>query len=228
MTALTALVPAAILTGNAALFYRRLATLRRRAALPRDWTSDLSVDRYRPMFRLLDAADTRFLLSQPGGTPDLVNRLRRQRCQVFRGYLRSLERDFQSASDALMMLMIHAQSDRRDILRALAGSRIKFTIGMVRVRCRLALYRWNMGSEPIANLVGLFEGLQLELLALLPLLQHPGLLEIAGLHKNQRRRVDVPAKCRRNLLRRERRHFGFQIALPAERAVKAFEPHQFP
>jgi hypothetical protein len=133
-----------------------------------DWVLDLSVDRYRPMFRLLEQEDIRFLRSQPGATPALVRRLRRQRCQVFRGYLRSLEHDFHVASEALMLVAVQSQWDRRDVIRSLVDSRVKFAIGIFRVRCKLLLYRWDVGHDSVARLVGLFEGLQLELLALAP------------------------------------------------------------
>jgi hypothetical protein len=120
------------------------------------------------MFRLLEEDDIRFLRSQPGATPALVRRLRRQRYQVFRGYLQSLERDFLLAFEALMLVMVHSQTDRRDIVRALIASRVKFSAGVFRVRCRLFLYRWDVGQDSVAHLVSLFEGLQLELLALVP------------------------------------------------------------
>jgi hypothetical protein len=116
------------------------------------------------MFRLLGERDMRFLLSQPGATPGLVRRVRRQRCQIFRGYLRCLERDFRLTCDALTMVMVQSQCERRDILRTVATSRVKFFFGMLRVRYRLLLYRWNVGREPVAQLVRLFEGVQLELI----------------------------------------------------------------
>jgi len=160
--------PAVVLIAVCILEHRQIAAFRRRLAVPLNWTPEFSVDRYRPMFRLLEDDDIRFLRSQPGATPALVKRLRRQRYQVFRGYLRSLESDFRQAVDGLTMVMLHSPSDRRDIARALIVSRVKFSIGVFRVRCRLSLYRWNVGHEPVAHLVSLFEGLQLELLALAP------------------------------------------------------------
>ena len=46
------------------------------------------------------------------------------------------------------------------------------------------------------------------------LLQHCGLFEIACFHDRQRRRVDMTAEGGGNLLRRERRHLGFQRLIP--------------
>jgi len=167
-TLVALLTPTLIVIGVSILALRRIASLKRRPSLPADWIADLSVDRYQPMYRLLDEDDIRFLRSQPGATPALMKRLRRQRCQLFRGYLHSLERDFHAASEALMLLLLESPSDRRDAIRALLASRVKFALGIFRVRCRLQLYRWNVGRESVAPLVSLFEGLQLELLALLP------------------------------------------------------------
>jgi hypothetical protein len=147
--------------------YRRIAALRR-ATYPIEWALELSPDRYRPMFRLLAEDDFRFLCSQPGGSQALIDSLRRQRAIIFHGYLRCLERDFQVAFRALFYLMVQSPADRRDIARALMVSRLKFTTSIFLVRCRLTMYRWNVGREPVANLLRLFEGLQLELLALSP------------------------------------------------------------
>src|ERR1019366_1983053 len=46
------------------------------------------------------------------------------------------------------------------------------------------------------------------------LLQHCGLFEIACFHDRQRRGVDMTAEGGGNLLRRKRRHFGFQRLIP--------------
>ena len=162
------LVPAVVIVGVYVLLCRQISAARRRLSTPTDCTAELSMDRYRPMLRLLEDDDIRFLRSQPGATPALVKRLRRQRNQVFRGYLRSLNRDFHGASEALMLLALRSQTDRRDVMRALLVGRITFSLGVFRVRCRLFLYRWNIGQAPVAHLVSLFEGLQLELLALMP------------------------------------------------------------
>jgi hypothetical protein len=165
----TALFLAALAIFAAAiLISRQIATMQRRCSGSFHWTGDLSVERYRPMLRLLNGDDFRFLRTQPGVTPALINRLRKQRCQVFRGYLRCLQEDFALASDALIMVMVQSQSDRRDLIPTLIGSRLKFAAAIFRVRCRLVLYRWNVGQVPVARLVHLFEVLQLELLASTP------------------------------------------------------------
>ena len=163
------LLPVLLLVATAVFVFRRLSALQRRAGSPSDrWSADLSVERYRPMVRLLNSDDLHFLRSQPGVTPAMLHRLRQQRCQIFRGYLRSLERDFHQASDALILVMVQSQVDRRDLIPVILGSRLKFASAVFSLRCRLLLYRWNIGQEPVQRLLGLFEGLQLELLAWTP------------------------------------------------------------
>jgi hypothetical protein len=166
------LAPGVVIGAVYCLARGQTKTRRRRLASPPDWTTELSADRYRPMLRLLDEGDIRFLRSQPGATAEMINRLRRHRYRVFRGYLRELQHDFERASGMLMLLAVHSQHDRADILRALMVRRLKFFLAVVRVRWRLLLYRWNVARVPVDHLVGLFESLQLELLAFDPASQN--------------------------------------------------------
>ena len=163
------LTAAAAVIGAVCVFIsRRVSALQRGPDVPTDWTLELSVDRYQPMLRLLSEDDICFLHSQPGGSSALVKRLRRQRYQVFRSYLGSLQRDFHRGCDVLTFLLLQSQSDRRDIFRALFLSRVKFSLAVVRVHWRLLLYRWNIAPVPAGHLMGLFECLRLELFALNP------------------------------------------------------------
>ena len=119
-----------------------------------DWLDEISVDRYRPMARLLTENDFEFLRSQPGFQPHMAAELRLQRCRIFRGYLRSLETDFDLVCAALSWLV--PQMDLRRY-------RILFAVGMAAVRCRLWLYRWNLGGVNPATIVQLFETVRREL-----------------------------------------------------------------
>src|SRR5947199_6755256 len=73
------------------------------------WIEDLSPERYRPMLRLLDENDVRFLQTQPGYNSRTVSRLRAQRCAIFRGYLKALQTDFRRTCGALKLVMIQSQ-----------------------------------------------------------------------------------------------------------------------
>jgi hypothetical protein len=157
------LVPALVFGAVWIQARRRIAAMRRRMETLSEWNQELSLDGYRPMLRLLDENDIRFLKSQPGARPGLVRRLRRQRYQIFRGYLESLKRDFERGCDLLMVAAVQSHAERRDIIRALLVSRAKFSLALWRVHYRLVLYRWNIACVPVGHLVGLFEALQFEL-----------------------------------------------------------------
>src|SRR5438067_10588189 len=80
-----------------------------------EWIDELSIERYRPMMRLLDGGDLESLRSQPGFTPRMATKLRLQRCQIFRGYLRCLNGDFDRVCAAIKVLMVQSQHDRTDL-----------------------------------------------------------------------------------------------------------------
>ena len=133
-----------------------------------EWIETLSVDRYRPMLRLLDQRDLEFLKSQPGFRPAMAGRLRRQRCEIFQGYLRNLCSDFQRTCAALKIIMVRAEKDRPDLASHLMKAQATFAFALFRVQCRLALYRMGLSSVDVMPLVALFDTLQLELRSFVP------------------------------------------------------------
>jgi len=151
------------------LFRQYRAVRRNAAALNPDWLYQLSIDRYRPMLRLLDDRDFRLLRSQPGFTPDMTARVRLQRCQIFRQYLDSLNSDFQQGVQILKMLMAQSSQDRPDLARVLVRMQILFALGMVLVRVRLFLYRWGLAKVDISPLIGMFDFLRDKLRGLAPM-----------------------------------------------------------
>lgn len=148
-----------------------LCRLKSRAAtLPvtTTWIDEFSVERYRPMLRLLDDAELRFIGSLPGSTPKLVAQLRRERCRIFREYLRSLTADFARVSAALKLLMTQANADRPDLASRLIRSQASFAGRMALVRVQVALYRMGVGTVDAAVLLQAFEGIRLELRTMIP------------------------------------------------------------
>lgn len=133
-----------------------------------EWMETLSVERYRPMLRLLDQDDLSFLKSQPGFNPAMAGRLRRQRCNIFNGYLKNLAADFQRTCSALKLVMLHAQTDRPDLSAALLRAQAAFALGLLQVEVSLALYRLGVASVDVSGLVKLFDGMQIELRSLVP------------------------------------------------------------
>ena len=107
------------------------------------WIDELSSERYRPMLRLLDGGDLDFLRSQPGFTSQVAARVLKQRCQIFRGYLRCLSNDFDRICLAVKLLMLQARDDRPDLAIFLMRHQVAFAMGMATVYFRLFLYRWG-------------------------------------------------------------------------------------
>jgi len=136
--------------------------------LSADWIEELSIERYRPMLRMLDSADIEFLRSQPGFTPQMGAKLRQQRAQMFSGYLRSLESDFARVCSATKLVMLHSNQDRPDLARTLLRQQFQFATGMLNVRCQLFLYRWGLCGVEVSSLLKLFDGVRLELRSVIP------------------------------------------------------------
>jgi len=138
--------------------------------LPLDsqWIAELSVERYRPMLRLLDENDLKFLRSQPGFTSRMEAKLRAQRSQVLRGYLRGLETDFRRVCTAVKLLMLQSELDRPDLASVLMQQQASFAWGMAVVNVRLVFYRWGIASVEVSDLVKRFDAMRLELWNLAP------------------------------------------------------------
>lgn len=160
--ALTALIWAAI------TLVRRLGSTDSRLPVTAEWIDELSLDRYRPMMRLLHSDDIAFLRSQPGFTPKMESTLRAQRCQIFRGYLHCLDTDFQRICIALKLLLVESSQDRPELSSALIQQQIMFASALLAVNVRLFFYRWGIGSVDVTALVRIFDATRIELRTLVP------------------------------------------------------------
>jgi hypothetical protein len=150
------------------LLLRRVAVSGASLPVTSEWIDELSVERYRPMIRLLDSEDLEFLRSQPGFTPKMATKLRIQRCQIFLEYLRCLNNDFARVSAAIKVLMLQSRNDRPDLAAALVRHQATFICGMAVVKFRLGLYRWGLCGVDVTNLVQVFDTMRLQLRTLLP------------------------------------------------------------
>ena len=163
-----------VLLGCGALILATVLLLRKVAfageSLPvtAEWIGELSVERYRPMMRLLDGRDVEFLRSQPGFTPRMAAKLRIQRCQIFRGYLRCLNADFRRVCAAIQILMLQSRHDRPDLARVLVRNQVMFACGILVVQFRLLLYRWGICGVDVTGLVTTFDSMRVELRRLVP------------------------------------------------------------
>src|SRR5882672_4959748 len=120
----------------------------------------LSLEKYRPMERLLREDDFRFLAAQPGFAPQLGRRFRTERRRIFRGYLRNLSRDFSRLSSAFRILIVHSVEDRGDLAASLMRLRVTFALCMLAVEGRLLLHAAGVGVVNVSGLVASLETMQ--------------------------------------------------------------------
>ena len=156
------------LVAAVAMLIRSLGSAGQCLPVTAEWIEELSIERYRPMLRLLDSNDLEFLRSQPGYSPRMESKLRAQRCQIFRGYLRCLNKDFRRVCMALKLVMAQSQQDRPDLASVLVHHQIMFTSGMLAIQARLFLYRWGICTVDVSSLVQIFDVMRLELRTLMP------------------------------------------------------------
>jgi len=139
-----------------------------------EWLDDFSVARYGPMQRLLGEADYCFLRSQPGYRPALEKKLRSQRKQIFRDYLRLMSIDFHHLLGLANLLMIHSVEDRPDLAKELFRQRLTFYWALFAIECRLCFAPGGLAGVDIQGLLGSLEGLREQVAQLVP---EPALLE---------------------------------------------------
>jgi len=159
---------AAVLIAALLVVVRRFGSANCDLPLNVDWIDDLSVERYRPMLRLLDQREIDFLRAQPGFTPRMADKFRAQRTQVFREYLRDLSVDFRRVCMAVKVLMLQSHRDRPDLAAGLLRQQAQFALGMAMVEARLFLYRWGLCTVDVSALVKTFDVMRLELRSMAP------------------------------------------------------------
>jgi hypothetical protein len=164
---ISAVVVAALILATAIVF-RKLGSTNRSLPVTAEWIDELSTDSYRPMTRLLDSRDIEFLRSQAGYTRKMETKLRAQRCQIFRGYLRCLDMDFTRVCTALKLVLVQSAQDRPDLSAVLVHHRIMFVSGLLAVYFRLFLYRWGICTVDVTSLVQIFDLMRIELRTLVP------------------------------------------------------------
>jgi hypothetical protein len=162
---------AAVLTlapiGLALGFLYRTLAARKNSTDSMDELLVLSPGKYRPMERLLGEEDFRFLASQPGYSPKLGRRLRSERRQIFRGYLRSLSRDFGGITSACRLLILHSAEDRAELASMLLRQEFMFAFGMMAIEGRLLLHAAGIGTVDVRGLVESLETMQTQVRVLL-------------------------------------------------------------
>ena len=163
----------AVLVSTAALvalvrLLKKMGDAGRNLPVTADWIDQLSIERYRPMMRLLDGAEMTSLRSQPGFTKQAAQKLREQRCKMFRSCLDSLSTDFGRICGAIRILMVQSKDDRTDLAAALIRQQFLFASGVLAAEVRLVLYRFGWCGVEVTELLKNFELMRLELRSLVP------------------------------------------------------------
>jgi len=122
-----------------------------------DWLEEFSTARYRPMERLFSEEDFRFLRTQAGFEPGLERRLRRQRREIFRDYLRHLRRDFARLHRVARLLVLLSPEDRPDLAKDLVRLKLVFWCAMAAVEIRALLHYWNLRPVDVSALLSTTE-----------------------------------------------------------------------
>ena len=159
VAALLSLAPVALVL---VLLYRKLSS-QPDSEVAVDQCLVLSLEKYRPMERLLQEDDFRFLAAQPGFSPQLGRRFRTERRRIFRSYLRNLRRDFSRLSSAFRILIVHSVEDRGDLAKSLMRMRVMFAFGMLAVEGRLLMHAAGMGAVNVSGLVASLDTMQAQM-----------------------------------------------------------------
>lgn len=123
----------------------------------------------RPMARLLEESDFRFLASQPGFTPKIASTLRRRRIRVFRAYLDALAGEFNALHRELRIMALYAETDRSDFAATLVRYKLNFGFNLFLVRLRMAFFWLGIQPADTSVLVSTIESMRMEWTRLAPM-----------------------------------------------------------
>jgi hypothetical protein len=115
--------------------------------------------RYEPMVRLLSSEDA----AAVAGNAVLARRLKKERVQIFRGYLKSLSSDYGCLLAAVRLSMVNSAIDRPDLAAALARNQTLFALAICRMEYRLLLTVLGIGTLDVTGLVKAISALQSQL-----------------------------------------------------------------
>ncbi len=116
--------------------------------------------RYAPMLRLLDETEYRFLAAHPAFGKTRARKIRAERRQIFRSYMRCLGRDYARVCASIRMVMMESGVDRPDLAKALLRNRTIFTAALVGIEFRLALHACGLGTIDVSPMIASLEGMR--------------------------------------------------------------------
>ena len=128
--------------------------------------SDVRVDKYRPIARLMSSDDLEFLRSQPGFVPSMERRFRAQRRGLMRQYLREMESDFNAIYRGATHLLMLAPVDQPELVAQLSSQRWTFARRIAIVRFNLCLDTLGVRPVEVGGLLESFSSVQRQFAAL--------------------------------------------------------------
>lgn len=158
-------------TGAFVFVFRKLAAAEN--LTDQDWMALISLDRYRPMLRLLDGTEYAGLRASRACSRKMLRTFRHNRIRVFRGYLTCMSTDYRRACTAIKLLMVQSMKDRPDLAAVLVRQRATFTAQLILVEFRLNLYAIGLGRVNVDGLVSALDNMRVELHGLMEAAAHP-------------------------------------------------------
>ncbi len=172
LTVMTILTLAVVLAVTLGLLVRSLAKQNNDRSSDTQWSQqwfeEFSASDYRLMKRLLSEDEFRFLSRQAGYTAELGRKLRKERRNIFRMYLKNLKRDFNRLYTGATILMVYSDIDRPELASALFSIRINFYAALVRVNLRLAMHAFGLEMMDVTPMLQSLEFLQVRVRSLQP------------------------------------------------------------
>lgn len=122
---------------------------------------DFSLDRYRPMARLLAEDELAFLSAQPGCNAKIVNQLKSDRRRIFRMYLRELAADFRMLHKEARQMAAFSPEQHSEVIGSLLRQQATFWMALTAIELRLMLPQ--LGEVDVAELLTSVEAVRLDL-----------------------------------------------------------------
>jgi hypothetical protein len=120
--------------------------------------SEVRLERYRPLARLLSVDDVHYLQVELAGSPQAVRRLISGRRKVALEYLRALEGDFHVLYAAATDMLVFASESESDLASRLAELRFRFQLNLLATR--VGLFVPTGAKVEIERLIGAMQTLQ--------------------------------------------------------------------
>jgi len=140
-----------VLVGFAILYVAKLCALSPKSAS----AAVCRAGRYRPLLRILSDED----LAPVRNNKKLLRRMRAERAEIFRGYVRCLSRDYARLLSGLSMAVVQSTTDRPDLAFAILRSRLLFASTLCRLDVMVLFYRFGICRVDVSGLAAVVEAL---------------------------------------------------------------------